>query len=139
MNTNEKRPPLTGAIEIAQRPHNNTKPLPPYGGQLQRPADGLVWLFVGTLAWEWADARPKLLLPPGHDPQLYRWPVYNLDVVIVDTGSPDAYLLHVAHTLLAAGARYVGCIPLSGPYVSFTRAPVEQTPARFRQEVCHAE
>lgn len=100
--------------------------LPPYARQL-RAKGGCIWLFTGPSAWEWAanDTRNKLLLPPDHDPVRYRWPVAGKDVVILDTGSPDAYLRHLAWALLNTGALRVGCIPCAADrYVIFSQKAV---------------
>lgn len=104
----------------------NSKRLPPYALRL-RPKDKCVWLFTGPAAWGWAtnDARNKLLLPPDHDPVRYRWPVADRDVVILDTGSPDAYLRRTAWALLNSGAIRVGCIPCAADrYVIFSQKAV---------------
>ncbi len=100
--------------------------LPPYARQL-RPKENHIWLFTGPSAWEWAvnDTRNKLLLPAEHDPARYRWPVAGKDVVILDTGSADAYLRRTAWALLNAGALRVGCIPPTADhYVIFGQKAV---------------
>lgn len=100
--------------------------LPPYARQLH-PNGNCIWLFTGPSAWAWAanDRRNKLLLPPEHDPARYHWPVANKDVVILDTGSEDAYLRRIAWALLNAGALRVGCIPLAADhYVIFSQKAV---------------
>lgn len=102
------------------------KRLPPFARRLS-PRDKCIWLFTGPSAWEWAanDTRNKLLLPPEHDPVHFRWPVTDKDVVIVDTGSSDAYLRRIAWALLNAGALRVGCIPSDASlYVVFARKAV---------------
>lgn len=100
--------------------------LPPYARQL-RAKESCIWLFTGPSAWEWAanDTRNKLLLPPEHDPVRYRWPVADKDMLILDTGSTDAYLRRTAWALLNAGALRVGCIPCAADhYVIFSQRAV---------------
>ncbi len=68
--------------------------LPPYGRQvayaLKRGKALNLWIYGGTLAWQGAAWRTEnigpataLALPPGADPDDYRWPVKGLKVFLL--------------------------------------------------------
>ena len=90
--------------------------LPPFGRSLYavlnaglRPVN-CVFCFVGTEGREKAEAFSKrqavLLLPPGDDPAVYRWPVAGLDCLVARVGkSTKREVLLLMRELLAAGAR----------------------------------
>ena len=68
--------------------------LPPYGRQvayaLKRGKAPNLWIYGGTLEWQGAAWRTEnigpataLALPPGADPDDYRWPVKGLEVFLL--------------------------------------------------------
>ncbi len=90
--------------------------LPPFGGKLHavlkagRTPLNCVFCFVGTESWEKATFFSKhqavLVLPPGHDPCTYHWPVRGLDCLVARVGkSTKREILLLMRELLAAGAR----------------------------------
>lgn len=97
------------------------KPLPPYGQRLQTYLrQGLtpknsIFLFLGLQAWKKAkifnNTQTVLLLPPGHSPYDYQWPVQQCSVLAFDTGGlAPTYIEQTAHALLMAGALSVHVI-----------------------------
>lgn len=70
------------------------RPVPPFGravvAKLNRGERPNVWVYGGSRAWEEARWRTyhigpgtALLLPPGDDPNGYRWPVAGLGIMLV--------------------------------------------------------
>ena len=89
--------------------------LAPFGRRLdavlnsgRKPAN-CVFCFVGAYGWERAEyfskRQPVLVLPPGDDPAVYRWPVAGLDCLVARVGkSTNREVLLLMRELLAAGA-----------------------------------
>lgn len=73
------------------------KRLPPYAKQLKAGTGDTLWICTGTEAWAraksttWMNGK-KVVLPPGDDPDEYRWNVAGRfeDVVIVVDGRPPS-------------------------------------------------
>jgi hypothetical protein len=73
------------------------KRLPPYAKQLKAGAGDTLWVCTGTEAWAraksttWMNGK-KVVLPPGDDPDAYRWDMAGRfeDVVIVVDGQPPS-------------------------------------------------
>ena len=88
--------------------------MPPFARDFVRRPQDSPWIFAGPLAWEWArhDSRRKLVLPPDDNPASYKWPVADLELMVLETGASDDVLLDLSHELLLAGAILVGMIPL---------------------------
>ena len=90
--------------------------LAPFGRRLdavlnsgRKPAN-CVFCFVGAHGWERAEYFSKrqavLVLPPGDDPAVYRWPVAGLDCLVARVGkSTKREILLLMRELLEAGAR----------------------------------
>lgn len=76
---------------------NKRKRLPPYAKQLKAGTGDTLWICTGTEAWAraksttWMNGK-KVVLPPGDDPDEYRWDVAGRfeDVVIVVDGRPPS-------------------------------------------------
>ncbi len=86
---------------------------PPYSKYLQNYNLDYLYLFWGCNAWHKATAfqrmsRPVICVPPDEEPISYRWPVYDLDVIIFDSDPRDAESIEDFITILFAyGARKV--------------------------------
>ncbi|MCG7984764.1 MAG: hypothetical protein JAY90_18680 [Candidatus Thiodiazotropha lotti] len=98
--------------------HQRVKPkLPPYGTQVGNPPNG-VWVCIGADAWEAAQIiqrnhpdKSAIVLPDGHEPDQYRWPVKGPDVIIcvTSTQSPER-IHHLGEILIMAGADRVNVV-----------------------------
>lgn len=99
------------------------KRLPPYGKQLVRlleKKDHLqneIFLFIGGKeAWQKGQnfsnrGKAVLLLPSTEQPELYTWPVYRCDLLVIVTSFVESnYILRTVHALSLFGARVVRVI-----------------------------
>lgn len=81
----------------------------PYAREVQaRP--GNVYLFTGSDAWARARARREargpgatLLLPPGDDPGMYRWPAVKAGILIVATTIARTLAIDLARCVVSDG------------------------------------
>jgi hypothetical protein len=87
---------------------------PPYAAQV--PANvKTIWISAGPQAWErgqrWqADGEPGLVLPPGHDPDGYTWPVKGFNVALIASDMSDSDVAAIVGALLAAGASVIAAL-----------------------------
>ena len=101
----------------------STKKIPPFGNRLRsdivlrkRNKKYSVWVVCGSKAWDKATNRVishpyTLCLPPWLDPNEYRWPVKDCEIMLLDSGcSDEAYLDLIAHTLFSSGAKSITAI-----------------------------
>jgi hypothetical protein len=86
---------------------------PPYAREVQA-APRNVYLFTGTEAWRRARARrdargdgTALLLPPGDDPGMYRWPAVAEGIVIVASTIPRSLAVELARVIVSDGTPLV--------------------------------
>src|SRR5258708_1868426 len=93
---------------------------PPYGKPLAdlihsgfKPNNS-VYVFIGQQAWHMGRARSisnpcnVLVLPAYHCPTAYQWPVYQCDILIIDTGYPEIeYIEDLVFCLYSYGALVV--------------------------------
>jgi len=94
--------------------------LPPFGKYLENIKEiaciNSIYLFIGpnsfTKAKDWFNQRPgTICLPPYDCPSLYRWPVKDCDILIIDTGFCESdYLNDIAYFLYLYGAVKVRCL-----------------------------
>lgn len=94
------------------------KRLAPYAKHLTYDHRNL-WIYSGPRAWALARWRverglPVLVLPLGHDPSEFQWPVLGAEITVVDSGSTESMLEALAHNLLAYGALLV-CVSYGKP------------------------
>jgi hypothetical protein len=102
--------------------------LPPFGKPLKdlllkrTPPTNSIYLYIGEHAWKkgrnaahtYAPDR-TLILPPGDSPKLYYWPVFNLDILIIDTSGCDESLIEsLMDELMKYGAEVVRYISWDG-------------------------
>lgn len=94
--------PLKELLQSGQLPNNN------------------VWLYIGDKAWEKGKsssiARPSrtLILPNGHNPLDYNWPVNGCDILIIETSPVDTeFIEHFVNLLFAEGAIKVTLISVN--------------------------
>lgn len=93
------------------------KRLPPYArglpGALNRQTAPEVTVLVGADAWHSAKFHnAKLVLPPGEDVGAFRWPVHDVDVLVIQKGPfPAEQFPRFAYLLLTAGANAVRVLP----------------------------
>jgi hypothetical protein len=85
----------------------------PYAREVQD-APRNVYLFTGAEAWRLARARrdargtgTALLLPPGDDPGMYRWPSITQGILIVATTIPRTMALELARCIVSDGTPVV--------------------------------
>ena len=100
--------------------------LPPYGrdliGKPPAPNQNIV-LGTGMMGWKvaksWMAFQPVLVLPLGHDPAEYQWPVAGWYVFVIDAAKDTSFdILHkLAITLIKSGATkvLVSCSILPAP------------------------
>ena len=95
--------------------------LPPYGLQVDKfqKESGLV-ICTGSDAWQraksrsWIPGMPKVALPFGENPNLYKWPAKGRNVIIFGFGRLETYqqLIELSKCLLKHGATWVlWCMP----------------------------
>jgi hypothetical protein len=87
------------------------KQFPPNGRRLltHRNSAG-VWVAFGPGAWRFASAKPfpVLVLPHDSEPECFKWPVRDEDVLVVEVGTYDTVRLErLAQVLLESGANLV--------------------------------
>jgi hypothetical protein len=121
--------------------HNmHTKPLPPYGKELQTflmkgniPKND-IFLSMGINAWHWAKVFKQhqwvLVLPYDQDPFAFSWPVKSLSILAFDTArlrplSPQVLtrdsIRRTAYALLAAESRTLRVMSNDGSLVVYRR------------------
>ena len=94
------------------------KKLPPFGRTVATSLKRNEWLnlfiFAGHEAWKRANHRIRyagpasaLVLPPGENPDDYRWPVYRQEVMLIWPEGTRNEISHLACVLTHAGAQLV--------------------------------
>ncbi|MBS0567103.1 MAG: hypothetical protein JSS59_06770, partial [Proteobacteria bacterium] len=89
--------------------------LPPFGREVEAAISAgknpNVYLYAGRDSWQQARMRvartsvgKTLLLPPGEDPNSYRWPAVPGGVFIVGIGEPRARIFALAHAVVSCGS-----------------------------------
>ncbi len=108
--------------------------LPPFGKPLAdlqaqgvAPKDS-VNIFIGNKAWKKGEnfsisyPTRTLIIPPWQSPSIYRWPVRDCDILIVDTGYAEPeYITTLAIELYKADAEIVRCITPSFKIVVYLK------------------
>lgn len=98
-----KGPDTWGKVDRAERQHQHTqftKTAPPFARTLRKGAT--LFVLAGSDAWDWAKdqwmAGAKVVLPPDHHPDDYRWNCAQSfqDAVIVAAGHPPAFAVIAA-------------------------------------------
>src|SRR3989344_4133114 len=94
-----------------------TRKLPPFGRDVEwKRRMGFpinLFIFCGTGAWERAQQRidyykgDALILPPGEAPERYKWPVKNLDVLMIWPDGDYTSICRFAEILVKQGANKV--------------------------------
>lgn len=101
------------------------RPLPPNGRRHMEVGGNGAWVATGSKAWEFPrlKAVPVMVLPPGEDPERYRWPVTASDVVVIQHGHADrADVERLVLELLRFGARLVLAVTPAGPFFAYPEA-----------------
>lgn len=87
-----------------------------------------IFVTCGQAAWQRAKIKagslnnaPVLVCPPHDDPYSYHWPVFGLDVTVIDTGTVSEELEALGHALLRDGAMLVAILVDLGNYVAIFR------------------
>lgn len=80
---------------------------PPYTKHLDLD-DPEVWVAIGEGAWTFAKRnRNCLVLPPGEQPERFRWPVRDREVVIWQTTAGQALLRRTAQAIVGYAPKSV--------------------------------
>jgi hypothetical protein len=90
---------------------STVKRLPPYGRDVERAVaagkNPNVFLYATPDAWERARNRScgtAMLLPPGDDPEVYRWPSVPGGVFVCAPGASRELAFRLARAVVSAGS-----------------------------------
>jgi hypothetical protein len=100
--------------------------IPPFGKPLQvllqsgQIPNNSVYLYIGNLAWDKGRSSSisrstrTLILPFGHNPLEYDWPVNGCDILMIETSQIDTeFIESFADLLLIEGATKVTLISIN--------------------------
>jgi hypothetical protein len=88
-----------------------------------------VFVLIGPAAFDHAKSlydkgqcQPAIPCPEQYSPELYKWPVYDRDVTVVNLGASDDLAEDMVYELLKAGAKIVAHVDHSSGAVSIHRS-----------------
>lgn len=75
------------------------------------------WVFIGDVhGLKKAARRPgSLVAPIDVDPELFRWPVADLEITLICSPETRVFADRVAHVLIREGAKLVVCCDVEKP------------------------
>ncbi len=80
----------------------------PYGNSVSAASN--LFIFAGPDAWDRAKQRKSgnaMVLPEGHEPASYRWPVHGLEVMLIWKDATREAVLTFGEYLIRSGASLV--------------------------------